>query len=237
MDPGGQAELPDQVPVENRDQSLAEIARRARAGTGTWRPRASSCPAPRKMGVRVSLIRRFLTDAPGLHQHRQEVHRDRRFLRAPATGSSTHSAATASSAARAPGCSSPHADRQQVARRRPDSSASIKVPKTWYITSDVLLEFHELQQPARTVVEQKYKDIDQIAARVSAHRPGLQELAASRPRSSRGCRWRWTISSESPADRPQLEPARGPHRVRPSPGSTRACSSPTRAPSKSGCWR
>jgi predicted nucleotidyltransferase len=39
--------------------------------------------------------------------------------------------------------------------------ANVKVPKTWYITSDVLLEFLRFNN-LDEVIEQKYKDIDQV---------------------------------------------------------------------------
>ncbi len=75
--------------------------------------------------------------------------------------------------------------------RREDSAerpiGEVKVPRSWYIGSEGLMSFIEYND-LDEVLQQKYREISQVRQRVSQHHPALQELALSRPRSSRVCR-------------------------------------------------
>ena len=84
----------------------------------------------------------------------------------------------------------------------------IKVPKTWYVTSDGLLQFLQYND-LEDVYDHKYLEIDRDPPRVPVPRPALQDLqlpAGADEGPGRGPR-----RFRGPADhRAQLEPARGP---------------------------
>lgn len=116
-------------------------------------------PAATKRGVLVSLIRRFLSDQP------QYVPTAAQYLEIEDFyGILDHIVFSAESLGGLGGKSAGLFLAERIVARSPDTAPGIgevKVPKTWYLASDSLLGFLSFNNLSE-VVEQKYKDINQI---------------------------------------------------------------------------
>jgi len=122
-------------------------------------PEGIGLPPATKRGVQVSLIRRFLSDQPQfINNAIRFVEIDDfydildRILYSPESqgklGGKSAGLFLAERVLKKTGTKSPHL-------------SDIKIPKTWYITSDGLLSFLSHNNLSE-VVEQKYKDINQV---------------------------------------------------------------------------
>ena len=119
---------------------------------------------------------------------------------------------------------------RHILRRSPehrDAAGGVKVPKTWYITSDGLLDFLAYNH-LEDVYNRKYHELDQIRQEYP-HIVQVFKNSRFPPEIVQGLSTGARRLRRPAAHRAQLEPARGPHRARPSRASTRACSWPTRA--------
>jgi pyruvate, water dikinase len=146
------------VQVINRNLSLAQVVDAVRryhyiAAEGIELPPAS------KRGVLVSLIRRFLSDQPEfirLAVEHVEIDDFYEIL--------DHIVFSPESQGKLGGKSTGLYLAMLILKRSADALShfgAIKVPKTWYITSDGLLSFLAYNN-LNEVVEQKYKDINQV---------------------------------------------------------------------------
>ncbi len=146
------------VQVINRNLSLAQVVDAIRryhhiAAEGIELPAAS------KRGVLVSLIRRFLSDQPEfIHTAVEHVEIDDFYEILD------HIVFSPESLGNLGGKSSGLYLAKHIIKKAPESLShfgEIKVPKTWYITSDGLLSFLSYNN-LNEVVEQKYKDLNQV---------------------------------------------------------------------------
>jgi len=146
------------VQVVNRNLSLAEVADAIRryyhlAGED---PNASS---PNERGIQVSLIRRFLSDQlPYINviKHYIEIRDFYHLLQNVIFSAESHG--------RLGGKSAGLYLASQILRKKGKEDkllGDVKVPKTWHVTSDVLLHFMH-HNNFEEVVEQKYKEINQV---------------------------------------------------------------------------
>jgi pyruvate,water dikinase len=146
------------VQVTNRNLSLAQVVDAIRryhhiAAEGIELPPAS------KRGVLVSLIRRFLSDHPEfIHTAVEHIEIDDFYEILD------HIVFSPESQGKLGGKGTGLYLAKHILKRAADSLShfgEIKVPKTWYITSDGLLSFLSYNN-LNEVVEQKYKDINQV---------------------------------------------------------------------------
>ena len=153
-----EARLSFLVQVANRNMPLAEVIDAIRryhhiASEGIELPPAS------KRGVQVSLIRRFLSTQPEFI----DIARD--YIRIDDFYSILDRIIfTPGSHGRLGGKSAGLFLAFQIIKESLDSQpelADIKIPKTWYLASDVLFHFLS-HNNLNEVVEQKYKDINQV---------------------------------------------------------------------------
>ena len=146
------------VQVTNRNLSLVQVIDAIRryhyiAAEGIELPPAS------KRGVLVSLIRRFLSDHPEfIHTAVEHIEIDdfHEIL--------DHVVFSPESQGKLGGKATGLYLAKHILKKAADSLShfgEIKVPKTWYITSDGLLSFLS-HNNLNEVVEQKYKDINQV---------------------------------------------------------------------------
>ena len=133
------ARVPDR---DARGRTTRPRRDRRRSGAIHHAYRRAGPVAAIQVGLRVSLIRRLLTDRLEFIDAGQELHRGRRLLR-PLRASSVPPRATASSGARPAACSW-RADRADAART---AASLVKIPRTWYVTSDAGPELHRVQPP------------------------------------------------------------------------------------------
>jgi len=146
------------IQIGNRNLSLADIADALRKYKHMDADLAE-IPAITKRGIEVSLIRRFLASQPsyvnvakdyiGIDDFYNVI--DRIIF-------------TENSQGKLGGKSAGLFLAEKVLKKVPDvpgSDGQIKIPKTWYITSDVFLEFLAYND-LNEVFEQKYKDLNQI---------------------------------------------------------------------------
>ena len=146
------------VQVTNRNLSLTQVVDAIRryhhiAAEGIELPPAS------KRGVLVSLVRRFLSDEPEFINTAIEYVEVDDFYEIL-----DHIVFPAESQGKLGGKSAGLFLAKHVLEKSADSLshfAEVKVPKTWYITSDGLLSFLSYNN-LNEVVEQKYKDINQV---------------------------------------------------------------------------
>ncbi len=146
------------VQVTNRNLALAQVIDAIRryhhiAAEGIELPPAS------KRGVLVSLIRRFLSDQAEFIQTAVEHVEIDDFYEVM-----DHIVYSPESQGRLGGKSTGLYLAKHILKRSADSLSQfgeIKIPKTWYITSDGLLSFLT-HNNLNEVVEQKYKDINQV---------------------------------------------------------------------------
>lgn len=146
------------VPVTNRNLSLAQVVDAIRryhhiAAEGI------ELPAAGKRGVLVSLIQRFLSDQPEfVHTAVEHVEIDDFYEILD------HIVFSPESLGKLGGKSAGLFLAKHILKRSAESLShfgEIKVPRTWYLSSDVLLSFLS-HNNLNEVVEQKYKDIDQV---------------------------------------------------------------------------
>lgn len=122
-------------------------------------PEGIRLPPGSNRGVKVSMIRRFLSDLPEYISTAVDFIEIDDFYEIL-----DHIVFPAESHGRLGGKSAGLFVAKQIIRRCGNSQNelnNIKVPKTWYITSDAFLSFIS-HNNLNEVVEQKYKDIDQI---------------------------------------------------------------------------
>jgi hypothetical protein len=146
------------VQVANRNLPLAEVVDAIRRYHHIA-PEGIELPPASKRGVQVSLIRRFLSDQPefiNIAKDYIEIDDFYNILDRIVFPPGSHG--------RLGGKSTGLFLAHQIikkSRGRDDKLDGIKVPNTWYLTSDVLFNFLSYNN-LNEVVEQKYKDINQV---------------------------------------------------------------------------
>lgn len=153
-----EARLSFLVQVANRNLPLAEVVDAIRRYHHIV-PEGIELPPASKRGVQVSLIRRFLSDQPEfIHIAKDYIEIDDfynildRIVFPPGSHGRLGGKSTGLFLAHQIIKKSRHPD---------DNLGDIKVPNTWYLTSDVLFNFLS-HNNLNEVVEQKYKDINQV---------------------------------------------------------------------------
>nr|MBN2277436.1 PEP/pyruvate-binding domain-containing protein [candidate division Zixibacteria bacterium] len=146
------------VQVVNRNLSLAEVADAIRR-YHHLAPDEPEVFSPSKRGIQVSLIRRFLSDqlqyiniAKNFIEVRDFYHLLQNLI------------FSAESQGKLGGKSAGMFLASQILKKKAkdlDLLGNVKIPKTWYITSDVVLHFMHYND-LDEVVEQKYKDLNQV---------------------------------------------------------------------------
>ncbi|MGD8534719.1 MAG: PEP/pyruvate-binding domain-containing protein [Candidatus Aminicenantes bacterium] len=146
------------VQVANRNLPLAEVVDAIRRYHHIA-PEGIELPPASKRGVQVSLIRRFLSDQPefiNIAKDYIEIDDFYNILDRIVFPPGSHG--------RLGGKSTGLFLAHQIikkSRSAEDKLDGIKVPKTWYLTSDVLFNFLSYNN-LNEVMEQKYKDINQV---------------------------------------------------------------------------
>jgi pyruvate,water dikinase len=146
------------VQVANRNLPLAEVVDAIRRYHHIV-PEGIELPPASKRGVQVSLIRRFLSDQPefiNIAKDYIEIDDFYNILDRIVFPPGSHGRLGGKSAGLFLG--------QQIIKKSTAPNEyfrNIKVPKTWYLTSDVLFNFLN-HNNLNEVVEQKYKDISQV---------------------------------------------------------------------------
>ncbi|MCK7528404.1 MAG: hypothetical protein MZV64_67980 [Ignavibacteriales bacterium] len=185
VDQGRQGRLPrrggrEPAHLAHRDR------RRPRRAISTWAPAATtSCRRSMQIGLRVSLVRRFFTDDLEFINIAKNYIEVARLLRPRAAHRLPGRRATASWAARAPACSWPSSILAPVGGARRRSSAHPRCPRpgtSRRTASSTSSSYNNLRGRPRPEVHGDRAG----PPGVPAHRPGLQELAASRRRSCKG---------------------------------------------------
>ena len=146
------------VQVVNRNLSLAEVADAIRRYHHLAADEPE-IPSPSKRGIRVSLIRRFLSDQLqyiNVAKNFVEVKDFYNLLQNVIFSHESHGRLGGKSAGM-------YLASQILEKKGIDFEllSSIKIPKTWYISSDVVLHFMHYNN-FDEVVEQKYKEINQV---------------------------------------------------------------------------
>lgn len=146
------------VQVVNRNLSMSEVADAIRRYHHLAADEPE-IPSPSKRGIRVSLIRRFLSDQLqfiNIAKNFIEVKDFYHLLQNVIFSHESHGRLGGKSAGL-------YLATQILKKRGKDNDLlnSIKVPKTWYISSDVVLHFMHYNN-FDEVVEQKYKEINQV---------------------------------------------------------------------------
>jgi len=146
------------VQVVNRNLSLSEVADAIRRYHHT-ETEGAELHSPSKRGVAVSLIRRFLSDQlPYINVAKNfvEVGDFYDLLQKVVFSAESHGKLGGKSAGLYLA-----AQILKKSKKHAEALGSIRIPKTWYITSDMLLHFMHYNN-FDEIVEQKYKDINQI---------------------------------------------------------------------------
>jgi hypothetical protein len=146
------------VQVVNRNLSVSDVADAIRRYHHLV-PTEPQVMTPSRRGVQVSLIRRFLADQLAYINVAKNYVRVRDFY-----DLLENLIYTSGSHGKLGGKSAGLYLATQILRRKGEESellAGIKVPRTWYMTSDVLLHFMHYNN-FDEVVEQKYKEINQV---------------------------------------------------------------------------
>ena len=146
------------VQVVNRNLSLAEVADAIRRYHHLMQEE-KQLPSPGKKGVLVSLIRRFLSDQlsyVNIAKNYIKVEDFYHLLQKVIFSTESHGKLGGKSAGL-------YLAAQILKKATADHKilSNVKVPKTWHITSDVLLHFMHYNN-FDEVVEQKYKEINQV---------------------------------------------------------------------------
>jgi len=146
------------VQVVNRNLSLAEVADAIRR-YHHLAPDEPEVFSPSKRGIQVSLIRRFLSD------QLQYINIAKNFIEVRDFYHLLQSVIfSAESQGKLGGKSAGMFLAAQILKKKAkqlDLLGNVKIPKTWYITSDVVLHFMHYND-LDEVVEQKYKDLNQV---------------------------------------------------------------------------
>jgi predicted nucleotidyltransferase len=146
------------VQVANRNLPLAEVVDAIRRYHHIV-PEGIELPPASKRGVQVSLIRRFLSDQPefiNIAKDYIEIDDFYNILDRIVFPPGSHGRLGGKSTGLFLG--------HQIIKKSTapkEDFRNIKVPKTWYLTSDVLFNFLN-HNNLNEVVEQKYKDINQV---------------------------------------------------------------------------
>ena len=146
------------VQVVNRNLSLSEVADAIRR-YHHLAPDEPEIPSPSKRGIRVSLIRRFLSDGLqyiNVAKHYVGVRDFYHLLQNVIFSAESHGKLGGKSAGLYLAA--------QILKHKADDNdllGNVKIPKTWHISSDVLLHFMHYND-LDEVVEQKYKEINQV---------------------------------------------------------------------------
>jgi len=146
------------VQVVNRNLPLSEVADAIRRYYHTASEERGIF-SPNKKGIEVSLIRRFLSDQLSyikVAKNHVEIADLHDILRRVIYASESHGKLGGKAAGLVLATQI-----LRKSRRHSDLLQDFKTPKTWYITSDMLLQFMHYNS-FDEVVEQKYKDIDQV---------------------------------------------------------------------------
>ena len=146
------------VQVANRNLPLAEVVDAIRRYHHIV-PEGIELPPASKRGVQVSLIRRFLSDQPEFINIAKDYIEIDDFY-----DILDHIVFPPGSHGRLGGKSTGLFLGHQIIKKSTSPNKdlrNIKVPKTWYLTSDVLFNFLN-HNNLNEVVEQKYKDINQV---------------------------------------------------------------------------
>ena len=146
------------VQVANRNLPLSDVADAIRRYHHSA-PQEQGIFSPSKRGIQVSLIRRFLSDQLSylsVAKNYIEIADLYDLLQRVIYSPESHGKLGGKSAGV---ILASHI--LKVSLERGTLSGDLKTPKTWYITSDVLLQFMHYNN-FDEVVEQKYKDIDQV---------------------------------------------------------------------------
>ncbi len=147
------------VQVVNRNLSLSEVADAIRR-YHHLAPDESRVPSASERGIQVSLIRRFLSDQLqyiNVAKNFIEIRDFYNLLKKVIFSAESHGKLGGKSAGLYLAA--------QVLRKRGKESellANVKIPRTWHVTSDVLLHFMHYNDFDH-VVEQKYKPLNQVA--------------------------------------------------------------------------
>ena len=157
-------------------------------------------------GLRVSLCRRFFSERPRVHQRRQGSDRGQatsttRRPRHPAV-------ALLRQARRQERRPVPRQEDRREVAVTPSCSGNIKVPRTWYVPSDGILEFIHYNN-LEDVLSRKYMEIDQIRQDYP-HLVQLFKSSAFPPAMAKGLSIALEDFGSAADHRAQLEPARGP---------------------------
>jgi pyruvate,water dikinase len=146
------------VQVVNRNLPLSEVADAIRRYYHTAAEERGIF-SPNKKGIEVSLIRRFLSDQLSyikVAKNHVEIADLHDILRRVIYASESHGKLGGKAAGLVLATQI-----LRKSRRYSDLLHDFRTPKTWHITSDMLLQFMHYNS-FDEVVEQKYKDIDQV---------------------------------------------------------------------------
>ncbi|MBD3332008.1 pyruvate, phosphate dikinase, partial [candidate division GN15 bacterium] len=147
------------VQVVNRNLTLSEVADAIRRYHYLAPPEEEEIPSPSKRGVAVSLIRRFLSDQlPYINVAKRFIAvRDfYHLIQNVIFSTESHGKLGGKSAGLYLAA--------QILRKKSrehELLRNVKIPRTWHVTSDVLLHFMH-HNNFDEVVEQKYKSINQV---------------------------------------------------------------------------
>ncbi|MCK4573139.1 MAG: pyruvate, phosphate dikinase, partial [candidate division Zixibacteria bacterium] len=147
------------VNVVNRNLSLSDVADAIRRYYHTAQRSEEGGVSPAKIGIHVSLIRRFLSDQ--LHyiniaKKYIDINDFYKLLQNMIYTTESHGKLGGKSAGM-------FLAAQIIKKNRTikELPGNIKIPRTWYITSDILLHFMHYNN-LEEIVEQKYKQIDEV---------------------------------------------------------------------------
>ena len=146
------------VQVVNRNLSLSEVAQAIRRFYHTVSKEEATL-TPNALGITVSLIRRFLSDQlpyVDVAKHYMVIRDFNNLLNNLIFTTDSHGKLGGKSAGMylAAQIINHHAKTDKAI-------SGIKVPRTWYVTSDMLLHFMNYNNLSE-IVEQKYKELDQV---------------------------------------------------------------------------
>ncbi len=147
------------VQVVNRNLSLSEVADAIRRFYHTANSRGDDLLSPSRKGIIVSLIRRFLSDQLkflNIAKNFIGIGDFYELLNNIIFTTESHGKLGGKSAGM-------YLASQIIASQDSNGNGhkTMKIPKTWYVTSDMLLHFMHYNN-LDEIVEQKYKEIDQV---------------------------------------------------------------------------
>jgi len=147
------------VNVVNRNLSLSDVADAIRRYYHTAQRSDEGGVSPAKIGIHVSLIRRFLSDQLQYINTAKkyiDINDFYKLLQNMIYTSESHGKLGGKSAGM-------FLAAQIIKKNRTikELPGNIKIPRTWYITSDILLHFMHYNN-LEEIVEQKYKQIDEV---------------------------------------------------------------------------